>query len=138
MGAPCHLVNRRLSLYLPVLPSQVLILTRLVSSPSGTTGSPTPPAPPRTRVTPGAPPTPPWLVPTFLGTLGTALLLALGLRGVVVHLVPHTLWTVTPVSVELMGILSVQVMTVAQLLPLPQPLLLLPLPLPHQQLPQPP
>merc|ERR1719477_279329 len=56
------------------------------------------------------------------------------------HLVPRILWTVTPVYVGLMAILSVQAMTVAPLLPppLPPPLLqLLPRPLPHQQPPQP-
>merc|ERR1712038_142050 len=70
---------------------------------------------------------------------GTAPLLALELRGVVVHPVPHTPWTVTPVSVELMVILSVPAMSVAQLLPLlPPQLLLLPLLLHPQQPPQPP
>merc|ERR1719513_463202 len=102
-------------------------------------GSPTPPAPPRTRVRPGAPPTPPLLVHTFQDTLATAHLLALVLReAAAVHLVPRILWTVTPVYVGLMVILSVQAMTVAPLLPppLPPPLLqLLPPPLPHQQPP---
>jgi len=140
--APCHLVNQRPSLFLPAPPSQVPILIRLVSSPSDTTGSPTPPAPPRTRAKPGAPPTPPLLVPTFQDTSATAHLLALGLReAAAAHLVPHILWTVTPVYVGLMVILSVQAMTVAQLLPhplLPPLLQLLPLPPPHQQPPQPP
>merc|ERR1712013_553528 len=59
-----------------------------------------------------------------------------GLRkAAAVHLVAHTLWTVTPVYVGLMVILSVQTMTVAQLLPPPLPP---PLPQPHQQPPQPP
>merc|ERR1712013_564791 len=81
------------------------------------------------------------LVPMYQDTSATAHLLALVLRGVAVHLVPRILWTVTPVYVGMMAILSVQAMTVAQLLPLPpqQPLLLLlPPPLPPQQPPQPP
>merc|ERR1712013_565863 len=139
--APSHPVRKNRSPSHPAPLSQGLTPASPVSSRSDTTGSPTPHAPPRTRANPGAPPTPPLLVPMYQDTSATAHLLALVLRGVAVHLVPRILWTVTPVYVGMMAILSVQAMTVAQLLPLPpqQPLLLLlPPPLPPQQPPQPP
>merc|ERR1712013_477462 len=130
--APSHPVRKNRSPSHPAPLSQGLTPASPVSSRSDTTGSPTPHAPPRTRANPGAPPTPPLLVPMYQDTSATAHLLALVLRGVAVHLVPRILWTVTPVYVGMMAILSVQAMTVAQLLPLPpqQPLLLL-LPPPH-------
>merc|ERR1712013_207746 len=125
--APSHPVRKNRSPSHPAPLSQGLTPASPVSSRSDTTGSPTPHAPPRTRANPGAPPTPPLLVPMYQDTSATAHLLALVLRGVAVHLVPRILWTVTPVYVGMMAILSVQAMTVAQLLPLPP-----------QQPPQPP
>merc|ERR1712013_143540 len=123
--APCHLVNQRPSLFLPAPPSQVPILTRLVSSPSDTTGSP---APPRTRVRPGAPPTPPWQAPMFRDTMDSVLHLAWLSHRTVAHLAPPILWTAILVFVGQMASLSVQLLSVDHQPP----------PQPHQPQPPPP